>query len=95
MTARFDVHRVFHLTGTGPVVSGRILEGTVRAGMLATLDERPEHGPWTIASVGVAKNTARGKTYVLLKFPPVPLVDELRALIPPGSVLTISEPDPQ
>jgi len=94
MTARFGVHSVFHLTGTGPVVAGEILDGTVRAGMLAAIDDRPGHGPWSIAGVGFADNVARRKQYVLLMLPNAPLIEDLRALVPPGSVLTISDPEP-
>ncbi len=93
MTARFAVHRVFHLTGTGPVVAGKILDGTVRAGMRAGIHDQPGHGPWSIGGVGFADNVAQRKHYVLLMLPHAPLIDDLRALLPPGSVLTITDPD--
>ena len=94
MTAHFGVHSVFHLTGTGPVVAGAILDGTVRSGMLATIDDRPDQGPWPIGGVGFADNMAQRKNYVLLMLPTVLLVDDLCAVLPSGSVLTISDPDP-
>ena len=94
MTAHFGVHSVFHLTGTGPVVAGAILDGTVRSGMLATIDDRPDQGPWPIGGVGFADNMAQRKNYVLLMLPTVLLVDDLCAVLPRGSVLTISDPDP-
>jgi hypothetical protein len=94
LIAYFSVHRVFHLTGTGPVVAGHILEGVVRSGMLAAIDDHPEHGPWRIGDVGFADNVALGKRYVLLTFPTVLLVDDLCAALPLGSVLTLSDPDP-
>jgi hypothetical protein len=61
--------------------------------MVATLDERPDAGPWAIGAVGFANNLARHKHYVLLMLPNVPLVDDLRAALPPGTVLTVRDPD--
>ena len=92
MPAYFSVQRVFHLTGTGPVVAGHILEGVIRRGMVATLDHRPEQGPWRIGDVGFADNVSRAERYVLLTFPSVLLVDDLCIALSPGSVLTINEP---
>jgi hypothetical protein len=94
MPAYFSVQRVFHLTGTGPVVAGHILEGVIRSGMLAAIDDRPDLGPWQIGDVGFADNVALGKRYVLLTFPTVLLVDDLCTALPLGSVLTINHPDP-
>jgi hypothetical protein len=94
MLAYFSVHRVFHLTGTGPVVAGHILEGVIRSGMVAAIDDRPEQGPWRIGDVGFADNVALAQRYVLLTFPTVLLVDDLCAALPPGSVLTINDADP-
>ncbi len=94
MPAYFSVHRVFHLTGTGPVVAGHILDGVIRSGMLAAIDDRPDLGPWRIGDVGFADNVSQAKRYVLLTFPTVLLVDDLCNALPPGSVLTINNPDP-
>jgi len=94
LTTYFSVQRVFHLTGTGPVVAGHVLEGFIRSGMIATVDDRPEHGPWRIGDVGFVDNVALGQRYMLLTFPTVLLVDDLCAALPLGSVLTLSNPDP-
>src|SRR5581483_12317369 len=92
-SAYFSVERVFHLTGTGPVVAGHVLEGVIRSGMLAVSDDRPDQGPWQIGAVGFADNVSLGKRYVLLTFPTVLLVDDLCAALPPGSVLRINDPE--
>jgi hypothetical protein len=93
MAARLRVVDVFQITNRGRVVAGDILEGVVRIGMVAAPEDQPTLGSWTIAGVEFVDNVAPRESQIALVLGNGPSVDALRALVPPGTVLAIRDPN--
>jgi len=89
MPARFRVLQVFQITGRGRAVTGDILEGVIRVGMVARPDGSEQKGQWLIGGVEFADNPSSRESHLGLILPDAPPVEDLRMLLPPGTVLVI------
>jgi len=92
MPARFEVKDVFQITGRGRVATGTILEGAVRVGMwVAVAGGSGALPPLRVTSVEFADNVSTRESWIALVFRNAPPMDELRRLLPEGSILEEAE----
>ena len=88
MTARFEVKGVFQITGRGRVVTGTIVDGAVRIGTRLVAAGAPEAlPPLEVTGVEFADNISTRESWIALVFRAAPPVDELRRLLPEGTIL--------
>jgi len=89
--ARFVVHTVGEITHRGRVVIGDVLGGSVKVGMLASLEGRDQGDGWLIAAVEFADNPSRHESHIGLVLTDAPPLQQLRDVLPPGSILAITD----
>ena len=86
--ARFQVKDVFEVRDRGRVVSGTILDGTIRIG------DRLVHAgmePIRVTSVEFVDTPATKESHVALVFADAPPLSELRPSLPAGAVLECAD----
>lgn len=79
---RFAVHRVSDVPGRGRMVTGKVLEGTIRAGMWAAREEAAQDR-WRITGVEFAPSPSRYESYIALVLEGAPPLE-------PGTTLLIT-----
>ena len=89
--ARFAVQTVGEITHRSRVVIGDVLGGSVKVGMLASLEGRDQGGGWVIAAVEFADNPSRHESHIGLVLTDAPPLQQLRDVLPPGSILVITD----
>jgi hypothetical protein len=88
-TARFAIQSVGEITRRGRVVIGDLLEGSVKAGMRATVEGRQDS--WLIGAVESADNPSRHEHHIGLVFTDAPPLAQLREILMPGCILVITD----
>ena len=89
--ARFAVQAVGEITHRGRVVIGDVLGGSVKVGMWASFEGRKEGDGWLIAAVEFADNPSRHESHIGLVLAGAPSLQQLRDVLPPGSILVITD----
>jgi len=89
--ARFAVQTVGELTHRGRVVIGDVLGGSIKVGMLASLEGRDQSDGWLIAAVEFADNPSRHESHIGLVLTDAPPLQQLRDVLPPGSILVVTD----
>jgi len=70
-------------------VTGDVLEGVIRVGMVARPEGSDQQGHWLIGGVEFADNPSSRESHIGLVLPDAPPVEDLRTLLPSGTVLVI------
>ena len=89
--ARFAVQTVGEITHRGRVVIGDVLGGSVKVGMWASFEGRKEGDGWLITAVEFADNPSRHESHIGLVLAGAPPLQQLRDVLPPGSILVITD----
>ena len=88
---RFAVQAVGEITHRGRIVIGDVLGGSVKVGMWASLEGRGKGDGWLIAAVEFADNPSRHESHIGLVLTGAPPLQQLREVLPPGSILVITD----
>jgi hypothetical protein len=93
MTADIEVRNVFHMKGRGAVAIGYLRQGTARIGQQTTLLAAGTGPPrvLTLAAVEPVRAPDGGASALGLVFRERPSLDDLRAALPPGTVLQFED----
>ena len=91
MAARFKVLGVSQVAGRGRLLSGEIVNGTIRSGMRARLEGSEGTENWIISGVEFTDNAGARESRVALVFANAPALSDFRARLPVGSVLEIDD----
>jgi len=59
--------------------------------MLASLEGRDQGGGWLIAAVEFADNPSRHESHIGLVLTDAPPLQQLRDVLPPGSILVVTD----
>ncbi len=89
--ARFAVQAVGEITHRSRVVIGDVLGGSVKVGMWASFEGRKEGDGWLITAVEFADNPSRHESHIGLVLAGAPPLQQLRDVLPPGSILVITD----
>jgi len=84
---RFRVANVGQIVGRGRYVSGEVLSGVVRMGMILHAEHLPSGTRWRVTGVEFADSPSTGEYRMAFFLDGAQALDELRRVLPAGSIL--------